>query len=423
MDVSQTDRQRIGKRNFYLMIAEGALFWMAAGFMEPNTVVSVFINEFTGSTQLAGVAATLRQVSWYIGQFIMGVYMYKVHDSGEFLRKIGFWMRMPMWLVAVPLLLGFGGTPVVILFIAMYTAFFFMDGFVALHWNQINAHTLTSGNRGMVMGMQQFLSALVGLGSATAIKLLMDSPLPPTLRYGCIFGLCALVLTVNAFVLRRLKDIPNPADRPPQRSFSRYVQHFLPLWKENRVFRNIVYGRLLYVAGTMAAALIVLFGRQNGNLTPSQVSTMVYIPVIGQLCGGLLWGNMIRKFGPVAVMRGANLLPLLIGTLGIVIFFIPGEQSLFIPCALMVFLTGLHNTSFMGYNNALVDTMPASQLPAYLVLCSILLIPMALMPSVAAFLAEKVSYLPVFSLIILIGIAGSVQTTRIKSILPPRKAD
>ena len=42
-----TENAKISKRNYYMMIIEGSLFWIGASFIDGNAVVSVFINEAT----------------------------------------------------------------------------------------------------------------------------------------------------------------------------------------------------------------------------------------------------------------------------------------------------------------------------------------------------------------------------------------
>ena len=60
--------ERISRRNYLLMIFEGAVFWIAASFIDGNNVVSVFINEATGSLQLAGLfGTTLAPISGHFG--------------------------------------------------------------------------------------------------------------------------------------------------------------------------------------------------------------------------------------------------------------------------------------------------------------------------------------------------------------------
>ena len=78
-----TPNERISRRNYLLMIFEGAVFWIAASFIDGNNVVSVFINEATGSLQLAGLAATLRSAATIVAQFFLGMLLGGVTNYGR----------------------------------------------------------------------------------------------------------------------------------------------------------------------------------------------------------------------------------------------------------------------------------------------------------------------------------------------------
>lgn len=413
-------RKAISKRNYPLMILEGSLFWAAMAILDPNAVISVFVNEFTGNVQMAGFAATARLATTIIGQFLMGMVAYRIHDHGKFLKKFAVWARMPYWLLLPVLFMGYSGPGVVMWFVFLYSAFFFMDGFVSISWYEINAHTIPPEKRGPLAGYQQFFAALVGLASAVAIKLLMDSPLEPPIRYGCIFALAAIACLFNTFVLRSLKDIPpeNVQSRPKSQSFTSYIKAFLPLWISSLHFRQIIFARLLYTAGVMASALLVLFGRKNGNLTDTQVSTMIYLQVGGQLTGGILWGQMSRRLGNVRIIQCSQLLSVIIGGMGIAVFLTAQTASMFLPCAIMVFLSGLQNSSYHGYNSIMIDLMPQESLSHYVVMQSLLLLPLSAAPFLAGLIVDYSSFLPVFILVALFGLAGIIQSISLEKILP-----
>ena len=66
-----------------MMIIEGSLFWIGASFIDGNAVVSVFINEATGSLRLAGLAAALRNAAPIVAQFLLGMYIAQVDNFGR----------------------------------------------------------------------------------------------------------------------------------------------------------------------------------------------------------------------------------------------------------------------------------------------------------------------------------------------------
>jgi hypothetical protein len=407
--MNQEERRKLGRRNFFIMICEGSLFWMAVAFIEPTTVVAVFIEEYTGSMELAGLSMALRQAANYVGMLIMGMYIHKVHDNGAVFRKWALWARSPLWLIIPALLLGLNGAPMVLWFILLQTSLFFIDGFMGLCWQRLNANTISSRDRGPIQGYQQVVSAVVGLASAFVIKLLMDSPLEKNVRYALIFGCCALIFVVNALVLRTLRDAPPDVDAPPPpRSFSRYIGNFLVYWKASPAFRKIMYGRVLYAGGIMATSLLLLFGKTEMGLTDTQVSTMIYVQVGGQLVGGLVWGNVSRYLGNARTCIVANIPTVAVAVIGIALCLFAQQSPPFIAVAVMVFLAASQGVAFMGYNNSIYDRLPREHFPAYMVLQQIVLLPFTALPYLAGLIAQTMSFLPLFALVAAFGVGGIV---------------
>ena len=75
------DADRLARRNFYLIIIEGAIFWAALAFIQGDTIVSMFMNTMTGSVALAGIAATIRSFAFLFGQFIVGMFIHKIRNQ------------------------------------------------------------------------------------------------------------------------------------------------------------------------------------------------------------------------------------------------------------------------------------------------------------------------------------------------------
>lgn len=402
------ERRRIARRNFFLMIGEGAIYWMAAGFVEPTTVVAVFINDFTGSVQLAGLATSLLQACMILGTVFFGMHIHKVHDYGAFFRKWSVPLRMVYWLALPPLLLGFGGPSAVLIFIFVQSGFYFCNGIISLGWQAVNANTVDPRDRGPIQGYQQFFSAIVGMLSAALIKLLMDSPLSLHARYALIFGICALLFTINGFMLRGLRDVPHDEAPPPPRSFSRYLGSFVPMWRSSKLFRRLMAGRILYVCATMATSLSLLFGVREMGLSPTEASSMIYVQVAGQLTGGLVWGNLNRHIGNPRTMIASCFPPFVLASIGIVLLLFFAGSAPFWLVAAMVFLGGTQSVAVMGFTNSLFDWMPRAALPGYMVLQQLVLLPFTAMPYLAGLLAQTAGFLTLYVLVCVFSAASAL---------------
>lgn len=415
-----TPNERISRRNYLLMIFEGAVFWIAASFIDGNNVVSVFINEATGSLQLAGLAATLRSAATIVAQFFLGMLLGGVSNYGRTFHIINACSRWVIILMVPVLLLGATGTTAAIAAVVLITAFFFSDGFMGLFWQELSARTVPPKPRATIQGYQQVIGGVVGLGAAFVVKALMDAPnLTFTTRYAWIFGLCGGFYFINMFMLLGIKDFPENVK--PKQKFTPpklipYLKSFVVLWKADPNFRKIMYGRILYVISSMISALVVLFGTDYAGLTSSQISSMLYIQVIGQILGGFTWVTIVKKWGNTAVMICSHVLPFTIAILGVgVHFFSPviGNTASFIAVAAMVLLTGANLSSWTGYAQRIVDTVDPVKRTGYLILQSLIQFPFTFASYFAGLVAENFSFLPVFLAVAASSGAGLLLTTHL----------
>ncbi|MBQ3864257.1 MAG: hypothetical protein II781_00215 [Clostridia bacterium] len=414
MRKSLLTNEAISKRNFYLMIIEGALFNFAASFIDGNAVVSVFINEATGSLQLAGLAATMRSAFSILAQFILGMYIAGIRDCGKVMHVISYFSRWIIGLMVPFLLLGMHGTLAALTLILLISLFFFSDGMVGLLWTEIGARTVPPKPRAAIQGYQQILAGIGGLGVAFIVKMVMDSPsLDFAHRYSWIFGLCGGVYLVNMVVLYFIRDFPRK-EKPvvPKVRFIPYLRSFVVLWKADGNFRKIMYARILYVISMMISALIVLYGTTHANLTPGEASSMLYLQVIGQIIGGFTWVQITKRWGNTFLMMISHILPILIASLGIISFFVASAtgKSCFPFIAVMVVMTGMNLSAWLGYAHRVIDTVDPNKRTGYLVLQSLLQFPFTFFSYFAGILAEKVSFLPVFMIVLISSLAGLALT-------------
>ena len=191
-----------------------------------------------------------------------------------------------------------------------------------------------------------------------------------------------------------------------------------------------MFARILYVVSMMISALIVLYGTTHANLTPKQASSMLYVQVIGQIIGGYAWVQVTKKLGNTFLMMISHVLPILIAILGIISFFIASAtgNSCFAFIVLMVLFSGMNLSAWLGYAHRVIDTVEPEKRTGYLVLQSLLQFPFTFCSYFAGILAEKVSFLPVFIIVLCsslvgLGLTGSLHASAGKTAILVETAD
>lgn len=414
-----TDDRKVSKKNYYFMIFEGALFWFATSFIDGNAVISVFIHEATGSVQLAGLTAALRSCATYVGQFVMGIMMWRVASVDGAMHKITACAR-PMLLLCVPLLLlGVSGMAAAISVMVLLTAFYFSDGLSSLLWQELSARTIEPRRRTGVQGYQMAIGGAAAFGSAMIVKLILDSPaFTFATRYALIFGMCGAVFVVNFFFLLQIKDLPSNKAKPvpPRRKIPlpEYFRNFVVLWKADGNYRRLMLTRVLYVLAISTSSLIVLFGMSSGGITAQQASSMLYLQVAGQVVGGLVWAQIGKHLGNNAIIIGSQAIPVVVAGIGIAVHFAGASGgTFFVPVAIMVFLSSMNVGSMMGYNNRVIDIVEPKDRTGYLVMQGVIQFPFTFGAYLAGLAADLWDYLPVFAATLLIGAAGLVIAIRL----------
>ncbi|MGI5898995.1 MAG: MFS transporter [Christensenellales bacterium] len=412
MEYTEPKLMKLFKRNYKFMIAESSLFWVAAAFIDGNTVVSVFIHQYTGSMQLAGLSAVIRTFSFMLAQFLMGMVQVEIADKMKAMRMLALFSRgLP--LLMVPALLSplsdFFSAGLLVVLLGL---FFFGDGCLALIWTNLTARTIPDKFRGQMIGNSQMLAGVLSIAAGFLIKFILSGSLEPDIKYSIIFGICGTLFCLNTVFIFLLRDREDMQPQVRRRySLRQYIGAFAPIWNSEPRIRKVIICRAIYAMALMASPLVVLFGTSSLNMTTSQTSSMVYIQMSGMFIGGFFWGRISRYFMPHAIMIGSMFAASLLGAIGVSAYLL-GSAALVYS---MVFLVGFIQMAWVGYTNELIRLSNEENRPIILVMQSLAQVPAAFGPYFAGLVAEKLGFLPVFAAVLAFGVLGSALVLRLRT--------
>ncbi len=406
------DAQRIARRNSIFMVLEGALFYAALSFIPNETVVAEFIDFTSGSVTLAGLAATMSSLAFYVGEFVCGLFVHRIRRQGPFMIKMAFLSRSLLLLFALLILAGMHGAAAAWMFILMYFAVFIIDGFVGLCWTQMMARTLPLQRRGEVLSIQQSICGGIGIFVGFVLQRILTSALPKMDQFSIIFVLSGAVFVLSATMMLFFKDLPH-ASMPdePIKSPARYVRELAPLIIHNQGVRQTIIARLLFTFTMISAPINYKFGQMNG-LTDYQLSLLVYMPVAGQIMAGFFWSRVSRRANYPVMMMLAQMAGIACALLNIAAFACArlGVSVMICLSAAMVLIkfTYVANNAFTQHVIAIVDEKERAN---HIVLTSIVTAPATLGTTIAGAIADW-AFWPVYAIMLLSGIAGALQTHR-----------
>jgi MFS family permease len=411
MEYTDPKLVRLFKRNYKFMIAESTLFWIATAFIDGNTVVSVFIHQYTGSMQLAGLCAVVRTFSFMAAQFLMGMVQVEISDKTKAMRIIALCTRGLPLLMVPALLLPLRESLSAGLLVVLLGMFYFGDGCIALIWMNLTARTIPDKFRGQMIGNSQMLAGILSIAAGFLIKLILSGSLAPDFKYSIIFGLCGALYCINTVFIFLLRDREDMQPEVRKRySFRQYFGAFAPVWRSDQRIRKVVICRAIYAIALTASPLVVLFGTSSLAMTTVQTSSMVYIQMSGVFIGGFFWGRLSRYFSTYTVMTGSMLVASLLGGLGVAAH-VSGKAALVYA---MVFLVGFCQMAWVGYTNELIKLSNEENRPIMLVMQSLAQVPAAFGPYFAGLVAENLGFFPVFATVLTCGVIGAALTLGIR---------
>ena len=73
--LTQTQRERVYRRNFPFFLSDGILFTIAMGLIGSTTVIPDFIRHLTNSEMLIGLSSSLFEMGWTLPQLFIARYI------------------------------------------------------------------------------------------------------------------------------------------------------------------------------------------------------------------------------------------------------------------------------------------------------------------------------------------------------------
>lgn len=409
------NEQQLRKRNFISLTLEGTFFLTGLAFLDANSVIPVFIDTFTGSLQLAGLATTLHTALAMLTQLFSGPYVPRIKNVPAYILWIMFLFR-PLPFIMVPVLLGnLNPFLTVAIFLAIYGLFWASDGLVVVPWTDLLGRTIPANRRGKLIGYQQATGGIAALGAGFLIKMILAHPtLENSVKYAIIFSGAGICLMISSIMMSFARDLPRKVSEE-KISYKRYFSQMPHYLLKNRDFTSMAVIRIIYSFIGMISPFIILFGRSTFHFSPSQVSNLIYIQIIGNLVGGLLWGTVSHRLGNKYVILIAQLIGALIPILAFMSLVFNG---LILPIFFlwsMTLLTGINMGSWMGFLNYTIDIVNEEERPIYLVLGNVITFPLTFLPYLAGFIADLWGFLPLFFISLLAASAGIVLSMRLKT--------
>jgi len=382
-------------RNYWAMLFEGTSFIGSVAIMASGGAVAVFINTMTDSIALVGLGVTAQSLFLLLGQLIVAPYMSAIKNLPGTMFKIMLFRLIP-FAMAIPLFLGFDGYLAVGIFLVLYSLFWLSDGVNTIPWGELAARTIKPDLRGHMMGMQIATGGIVSLLTGLLLAWLLATPLLSDYnRFAAIFVLTGIVILPSLIFIRLVKD-PSPIEKVIKPNARRYYANLIPIIKSSKPLQFAIIARIPGFIGFATLTFLVVFGQNTLNITDAQLSWLVYSQIVGALLGGVLLGEVSRRFGNKVVIILSNVGTLITLSLAIALAFSPSLGYIWL-LATCIFAS-IWSSQWLGYFNYFLDIAPRKDRPAFQMIGNCIGIPFSFVGYLIGAIIDQAGFVVAFVL-------------------------
>ncbi len=405
------------KRNYVLMMLEGAFFMGGLGFFSSSTVIPVFIDMMTHSKQIVGMTISLGSFLMMFSRIVIGPYVPHIKNHARFSTVLMFLCRP---LTMIPAIFLFTGHDAMALFslILAYSIMWASDGLLVLPWSEVLANTVDGDTHGRLLGTQMLLGGMASIGAGVLINVFLRTPaLDMRIAFAWIFLLGGFLMTLSCFMMAFTENAHQPykTGKIDWIGYFRKLPRYLTLEKD--VSRVMVL-QLILMFSAMCMPFIILFAGESLGISGGSSANLILIQLVGVPIGGWLWGQVCDRLGCVTGLKLAAFNFILVGLLPLLALLLGGNPVFILLPAM--FLGGISGGVWTCYFIYTVQAARPESRSICLVLSSIVTLPGTFSGFIAGFISDKIGYVPLFvscSCIALLGLAFSFSIRQVDTVV------
>ncbi len=438
--------ERSSRRNSTLGILNGMLVNLGNAFVDPFTVLPVFITSFGGSTVLVGFVSAAFFAGWFLPQ----VFVANVAQS----RK----RVLPIYTASAAFrFVGFAGAGVSVFLIdpvhrnwilfcvcAGLSINALAAGVAAVPFLEITSKTVPVNKRGAFFAGRRVIGGLLGIIAGLVIAAVLGGEPPGAMwtqtrvyqvvksgvdaigwsghqfphDYGILILLGAIISTggVVAYLFVNEPDAKHVARAAPLRT---YLAEGMQLLKRMPDYRNFFWMRVFYQLTSMAFPFYATYAYTRLGFSEASVGVFVSIWLGAGVLSNAVWGRLLDRRGnrvvfvsTAAMSVVAPITMLVLASRGVSAG--PVAAGIFGLVASTFLLNGfVRSGRFIANQTYLLESAPAHRRPFYVGFMNTLSFPFMLSPILGGLVVAAVGYRPLFALGAAAAVANLIASARL----------
>jgi len=349
------------RRNFWVLTADGLLFFFGMIFISFESVLPVFLARL-GAPRL-GIA--LVPVAVALGINIPSLFAAPLVERAPSKRahvlRYAVWQRVPWAVVAVmtPLLAVSHGRWLVVIVLFATLVATTAGGFVIPAFFDIVATTVPVARRGTLFALRSVLSYLFGIGGGFVVRLVLDRVAFPN-NYALLYAIAFVVLCggLVAFAFIREPE-PVPSDDDARSARMSLRERITLVLGGNSNFRRYIVSRALLILAFATTSFFPVYLVEEFGLPDSASGVFAVLTAATFILVNPVFGRIGNRVGykPIFVVSFLSLAAAaVVGLLGV-----PAPAAY-----VLVVLTATSQSVNLLAWNMTVEFAPGGQVPSYI---------------------------------------------------------
>ena len=396
------------RHNFIMGVLNGAIFQFGVAFVDPTTVLPVFIKSFTGSDFIVGLVSSVRRSGWYLPQLPMAGYLERNPYKMKYYLG-GNAIRLGLVWLFIPILAVYGAenpSLVLLAFLIIFTISSLAGGIAGSPFTDIVGKTIPRRYRGLFYAVRVFLGAgilSILAGLVVGYVLGENGGYRFPMNYVVIFSLFALFTTVGVACFGFVKEPPGEVSEM-SRTFRVVLSEVPGLLRQDPNFRRLLTTQVLSSGLGFSLPFYIVLAREQFGVTAGTTGIFLAMQTLGATFFNLVWGGVSARYGNRKVVRltmfAQAFIPVYALVLGIGLGDLVRTSAdwvvtlSFAPIFLLI--GGVLSGYQVGFNSFLLDVSPESRRPTYVGISNTAMGCAGLFPALGGIVADLVHLQGVF---------------------------
>jgi MFS family permease len=436
------------KRNYLLGIGNGTLVNFGMAFVDPFTVLPVFIARMGGSSLLVGLVSALYGAGWFLPQvFVSGMV-----ESRR--RVMGIYRQM-----AVLRILTFAAATLTIFLVspqkpALFLTLFITGllltnigaGIAGIPFLEITSRTIPTIRRGRFFGLRRFIGGVLGIGAGVFVGIILNENTSAVgasgwiagtahsiagslnlvghdfpVNYGILFLLGGFLISIGILLFCFVEEVPAKVVHQPRRLLEHLTTGF-SIIRSDANYRLFYLVRICWQFSAMAFPFYSTFAVGDLGFSESTVGVFVSLWVGSGVISNVIWGRILDRKGNKLVLiitAGLSIIPPITG---LALDYLhagsgPVRSSAFVfaMIASTFFINGLIRSGrFISNITYLLEVAPEDKRPLYVGFMNSFTFPLMLSPVIGGLILTLAGIRVLFLASVCFAVANLILSSRLR---------